>query len=384
MKVPFNRPHLTGEELDCLALALERRHLSGNGPFGRACQAWIEERFGCLKALLTHSATGALEMAALLAEVGPGDEVIMPSFTFVSTANAFALRGAVPVFVDVREDSLNIDEALIEAAITEKTRAIVVVHYAGVACEMGRIAALSERHRLLLIEDAAQAFLSTYHGRPLGTIGHLGVFSFHETKNVVSGEGGALLVNDERFVERAEVLWEKGTDRSRYFRGQVDKYTWVDLGSSYLPSELVAAFLNPQLRRSREITERRRMVWDHYHRAFERLERDGLVRRPVVPEGCGPNAHLYYLIVEDEPTRAELIRALAAGGIGAVFHYVPLHSSPAGRRYGRAAGDLPITDRAGERLFRLPLFVGAEEGAAEVVVREVLDYYRRRARRHVA
>ncbi len=384
MKVPFNRPHLTGEELDCLALALERRVLSGNGPFGRACQTWLEERFGCAKALLTHSATGALEMAALLADVGPGDEVVMPSYTFVSTANAFALRGAVPVFVDVREDTLNIDETLIEAAITERTKAIVVVHYAGVPCEMGPISTIAERHGLMLIEDAAQAFLSTYLGRSLGTIGHLGVFSFHETKNVVSGEGGALLVNDERFSDRAEVLWEKGTDRSKYFRGQVDKYTWVDLGSSYLPSELVAAFLYPQLRRSEEITARRRLVWDLYHEAFAGLEREGRVRRPIVADGCDFNAHLYYLILEDEKDRADLIQALGAQGISSVFHYVPLHSSPAGRRYGRASGELPITDRVSERLLRLPMFVGADDEAVDVVVREVLAFHRRRSRRHVA
>lgn len=384
MKVPFNRPHLTGEELACLAQALERRHLSGNGPFGRACQTWLEEEFGCPKALLTHSATGALEMAALLAEVGPGDEVIMPSFTFVSTANAFALRGAVPVFVDVRADTLNIDESLIAGAITERTKAIVVVHYAGVACAMDAISALAKRHGLLLIEDAAQAFLSSHRGRFLGTIGHLGVFSFHETKNVVSGEGGALLVNDERFAERAEVLWEKGTNRSRHFRGQVDKYTWVDLGSSYLPSELVAAFLYPQLRRARAITGRRRQVWDTYQTAFAGLERDGWLRRPIVPDEGEHNAHLYYVIVEDGPTRVDLIDALRTEGIGAVFHYVPLHSSPAGRRFGRAHGELPHTDLAGERLLRLPMFVGAEEGAARVVVRAVVDFYRRRARRHVA
>jgi dTDP-4-amino-4,6-dideoxygalactose transaminase len=383
MKIPFNRPYLTGGELRAIRRALAGRHLSGNGPFTRACQGWLEDRLGCKKALLTHSGTAALEMAAILADLRPGDEVIMPSFTFVSTANAFVLRGAVPVFVDVRPDTFNLDETRIETAITSRTRAIVAVHYGGVGCEMDPIMELAGRHELLVIEDAAQGFGATYRGRALGSIGHLAALSFHETKNVVSGEGGALLINDDRFVERAEVIWEKGTNRSRYFRGEVDKYTWIDIGSSFLPGELIAAFLWPQLRHSRAITRGRQAVWDLYHEGLARAEAEGWARRPIIPESCGHNSHLYYLLVRDLQTRSELIASLKRGGISAVFHYVPLHNSPAGLKYGRAVGDMAATLEAGDRIVRLPLWVGGEKAAARVVA-EVEAFYRRRARRQVA
>lgn len=358
--IPFNRPWLTGHELGNIAEAHARGHLSGDGSFTARCARLLEERTGTARALLTHSCTAALEMSALLAGVGPGDEVIMPSFTFVSTANAFVLRGAVPVFVDLRPDTLVLDERLIEAAITPRTRAIVPVHYAGVGCAMDTILAIAERHGLLVIEDAAQGVMATWRGRALGSIGHLGTLSFHETKNVVSGEGGALLVNDSRFVERAEIIREKGTDRARMFRGLVDKYTWVDMGSSFLPGELVAAFLAAQLEEAEAITARRQAIWDRYHAAFVDLEAEGIVRRPIIPPETGHNAHLYYLLVRDLATRTDLIARLKAAGIQATFHYVPLHSSPMGRQVGRTSGDLPVTDAVADRLVRLPLWLGLE------------------------
>jgi dTDP-4-amino-4,6-dideoxygalactose transaminase len=368
MKVPFNRPAGTGRELAYIQEAVDGLRLSGNGAFTRRCQAWLEERVGCRKALLTHSCTAALEMTAILADLQPGDEVILPSYTFVSTANAFVLRGAVPVFVDVRPDTLNLDEAKIEAAVTERTRAIVPVHYAGVSCEMDAILSIAERHGLLVIEDAAQALMSTYRGRPVGSQGHLAALSFHETKNLQCGEGGALLINDERFVERAEIVWEKGTDRSRFFRGQVDKYSWVDVGSSYLPSEINAAFLWAQLEDAEAITRSRLAVWERYHEAFAGLEESGRARRPVIPPDCAHNGHLYYLLVKDLGTRTAALEGLKARGVQALFHYVPLHSSPAGLRFGRAAGPLPCTENAADRLIRLPLWAGmGEEDVARVV-----------------
>jgi len=367
MSIPFNKPFMTGRELAYIAEAHARGHLSGDGNFTARCSAWLEKRTGSRKALLTHSCTGALEMAVLLAGVGDGDEVIMPSFTFVSSANAFVLRGAVPVFVDIREDTLNIDEKRIEAAITPRTRAIVPVHYAGVGCEMDTIMAIAERHGLVVIEDAAQGLMSTYKGRPLGAIGQLGALSFHETKNVISGEGGALLVTGERMVERAEIIREKGTDRSRFFRGQVDKYTWCDIGSSFLPGELTAAFLAAQLEEARTITQRRLAVWDRYHAAFEELEGQGRVRRPVIPADCQHNAHMYYLLLPSLAKRAAFIAAMKEQGISTVFHYVPLHSSPAGLRFGRASGDLSLTDDLSSRLVRLPLWVGLEESQDRVI-----------------
>jgi dTDP-4-amino-4,6-dideoxygalactose transaminase len=369
--VPFNRPFVTGKEFDYIKEAIARGHLSGDGTFTRRCHKWLEEAVGCAKALLTHSCTAALEMAALLAEIRPGDEIIMPSFTFVSTANAFVLRGGVPVFVDIRPDTLNIDETQIEGAITPRTRAIVPVHYAGVGCAMDTIEAIAARHRLLVIEDAAHALLASYRGRPLGGFGHLAAASFHETKNVISGEGGALLVNDASLVARAEVIREKGTNRSQFFRGQVDKYSWVDVGSSYLPSEVTAAFLWAQLEEATAISERRCAVWARYHDAFASLERAGRVRRPLVPAECRHNGHLYYLLLPDLAARSRCLDRLRDAGINAVFHYVPLHSSPAGRRYGLTAGPLPETDAAADRLVRLPLWVGMTEAQIDRVVTAV-------------
>ena len=366
--IPFNRPFAVGKEFDYIQQAIANAHLSGNGPFTKKCHAWLEERVGCCKALLTHSCTAALEMAAILADIQPGDEVIMPSYTFVSTANAFVLRGGVPVFVDIRPDTLNLDEAKIEAAITPRTKAIVPVHYAGVGCEMDTIMTIAERHGLLVIEDAAQGVMSTYKGRPLGSLGHLAAISFHETKNVISGEGGALLINDPKYIERAEIIWEKGTNRSQFFRGLVDKYTWVDIGSSYLPSEIIAAFLGAQLEQAESLTQRRLAIWKLYHQAFAGLEDEGKVRRPVVPPECRHNAHMYYLLLPDLESRTALLEKLAVSGVNAVFHYVPLHSSSAGRKYGRAHGDLSHTQNASDGLVRLPLWVGmAKEDVNRVV-----------------
>jgi dTDP-4-amino-4,6-dideoxygalactose transaminase len=369
MTIQFNRPYMTGKELWNVAQAHANHQLAGDGTFTRRCHAWLEGRIGARKALLTHSCTGALEMAALLANIEPGDEVIMPSYTFVSTANAFVLRGAVPVFVDVREDTLNIDERLIRAAITPRTRAIVVVHYAGVACDMDPIMAIAAEHGLLVIEDAAQGIMSTYRGRPLGSIGHLAALSFHETKNIISGEGGALLINDPAFADRGEILWEKGTNRRQFFRGQVDKYTWVDVGSSFLPSELMAAFLWAQMEEAETITKRRLALWARYHEAFKDLERDRLARRPRIPQECEHNAHLYYLLMPSLEQRTAFIKNLAAKDINAVFHYVPLHSSPAGKRFGRTPRPLPITESVSERLVRLPLWLGLESRQDEVIER---------------
>ncbi|HZI30342.1 MAG TPA: dTDP-4-amino-4,6-dideoxygalactose transaminase [Gemmatimonadaceae bacterium] len=373
MNIPFNRPAVVGRELNNIVQALSDRHFSGDGSFTRRCHEWLERETGTAKALLTHSCTAALEMAAILADLKPGDEVILPSFTFVSTANAVALRGAVPVFVDIRPDTLNLDESKVEDAITDRTRAIIVVHYAGVACEMDAFEAITRRRELILIEDAAQGMRSTYKGRPLGSIGALGTFSFHETKNVISGEGGALLVNDSRLISRAEIIREKGTNRSSFFRGQVDKYTWVDIGSSYLPGEIIAAFLYAQLEDSTALTESRRRVWDRYHEAFAELERDGKVRRPVVPPDCGHNAHLYYLLLPDLTTRTRFIARLKERGIAALFHYVPLHDSPAGRQFGRAHGSLDVTSAVSDRLVRLPLWAGLDEQTSETVIDAVND-----------
>lgn len=358
--IPFNKPFMTGRELHYISQAHANGHLAGDGAFSKQCQNWLEEQTGCRKALLTHSCTAALEMAALLGDLKPGDEVIMPSFTFVSTANAFVLRGAVPVFVDIRPDTLNLNESLIEAAITSKTVAIVVVHYAGVSCEMDEICTIAERHQLLLIEDDAQGVGSSYKGRPLGSLGDLGAVSFHETKNVISGEGGALLINAARFIDRAEIIREKGTNRSQFFRGQVDKYTWVDMGSSFLPSELNAAFLLAQLEEANDITQRRLQIWNHYHEEFKLLEDAGAVRRPIVPTHCTHNAHMYYLLANNLEHRTRLINTLKKHDIQAVFHYVPLHSSPMGRKVGRASGSLSETDNVSQRLVRLPLWLGLE------------------------
>ena len=367
MQVPFNKPYMTGKELWYISQAHASGHLAGDGKFTKKCSAWLERRMGSQKALLTHSCTAALEMAAILADIQPGDEVIMPSYTFVSTANAFVLRGGVPVFVDIRPDTLNIDETRIEAAITPRTKAIIPVHYAGVGCEMDTIMDIARRHDLLVIEDAAQGIMSTYKGRPLGSIGHMAALSFHETKNIISGEGGALLINDPRFVERAEIIREKGTNRSQFFRGQVDKYTWTDFGSSYLPSELVSAFLSAQMDEADAITRRRLDIWDAYHRAFEPIETQGRVRRPVVTDSCTHNAHMYYLLLPDLARRTRFISQLKESGIGAVFHYVPLHSSPFGRTAARSHGNMAVTDALSDRLVRLPLWVGLEDQQTAVI-----------------
>ena len=358
--IPFNKPYLTGKEIHYIAEAHARGQLSGDGYFTNKCNAWLEEMSGCHKALLTHSCTAALEMAAILADIQPGDEVIMPSYTFVSTANAFVLRGGVPVFVDIREDTLNIDEQLIEAAITSRTKAIVPVHYAGVACEMDTIMAIARKHNLLVIEDAAQGMMSTYKGRPLGSIGDLGCFSFHETKNIISGEGGALLINNSAYADRAEIIREKGTNRSQFFRGEVDKYTWVDIGSSYLPGELIAAFLWAQMEEAETITAKRLKIWEHYHQAFEALEVTHRLRRPIVPEGCGHNAHMYYLLLRDLDDRTIFISKMKDLKINCVFHYVPLHASIFSKQSGFSLGDLPVADILSARLVRLPFWIGLE------------------------
>ncbi|HEX2015688.1 MAG TPA: dTDP-4-amino-4,6-dideoxygalactose transaminase [Solirubrobacteraceae bacterium] len=372
-RIVFNRAHATGDEFENIREAISGGHLSGNGPFSERCTRWLAEQTGCAAALLTSSGTSALEMAVLLAGIGPGDEVLMPSFTFVSGANAVALRGAVPVFVDVSPDTLNLDPELLAAAITPRTRAVLPTHYAGVGAEMQTIGAVAAQHGLIVIEDAAQGILSTYRGRPLGTIGSLGALSFHETKNVTCGEGGALLVNDPELIERAEVAHEKGTDRSRFFRGQVDRYTWVDLGSSFLASDLSAAFLWSQLQRAHAITERRLAIWATYHQRFAALEEAGALRRPVVPGHCRHNAHMYYLLTPGAPQRAAALAGLARRGVMAVFHYVPLHSSPAGRRFGRCAGELPVTDDASARLLRLPLWVDMTDAEVQRVADAVVE-----------
>ena len=348
-------------EIVYAAEAQRNYHLSGDGPFTKRCHQWIEEHTGCAKALLTHSCTSALDMAALLLDIESGDEVILPSYTFVSTANAFVLRGAVPVFVDIREDTLNLDEKLIEDAITTRTRAIVPVHYAGVSCEMDSIIAIARRHDLRIVEDAAQGIMAGYKNRALGAIGDLGSFSFHETKNISSGEGGSLLVRDAEFVQRAEIIREKGTDRGRFFRGEVDKYTWQDIGSSFLPNEITAAFLWAQLEQAQSITAERITIWRRYHQMLEPLERQGLLRRPVVPADCQHNGHMYYVLLAPQIDRQLVLDGLKQSGIGAVFHYVPLHSSPAGMRFGRAHGDLPLTTSLSQRLVRLPMWFGLSE-----------------------
>ena len=366
--IPFNKPYMTGRELWYIAQAHTNGHLSGNGMFTKKCHAWLEARTGTLKALLTHSCTAALEMAAILTDIQPGDEVIMPSYTFVSTANAFVLRGGVPVFVDIRPDTLNIDETLIEAAITPRTKAIVPVHYAGVACEMDTIMDIARRHDLLVIEDAAQGVMSTYKGKPLGSIGHMGAYSFHETKNITSGEGGALLINDERFAERADIIREKGTNRGQFFRGQVDKYTWVDIGSSYLLGEVTAAFLWAQMEDAQSITKKRMDIWQQYHEDLVPLESSGKLRRPLIPEDCQHNAHMYYILLESLEKRTEVIAQMEEHGVNTVFHYVPLHSSPAGLKYGRVNGEMAHTDDLADRLLRLPLWVDLTEERQDKVV----------------
>jgi len=371
-KIPFNRPHLTGREFTYISDAVSGGQLAGNGQFTQRCQAWLERELGCPRALLTHSCTAALEMAALLLDLEPGDEVIMPSFTFVSTANAFVLRGARPVFVDIRPDTLDMDESLIEAAITDRTRAIVPVHYGGVACDMDAIMDIASRHHLVVVEDAAQGFLARYRGRPLGSIGHMAALSFHETKNVISGEGGALLINDDRFRSRAEIMWEKGTNRTQFLRGEVNKYTWVDIGSSFLPGELIAAFLWAQLESAHEMTSERLRLWDRYAAGCAALQPLG-VRCPGVPAYAAHNAHLFYLLLPDGVARAPFLADLNDRGVNAIFHYVPLHDSPGGRRYGRVASRMEVTTNLSSRLIRLPIWVGLQPSDVDRVVGSVTE-----------
>ncbi len=376
--IGFNKPYMTGKELFYIAEAHFGRKLSGDGPFTRKCHAWLEQNCTCSKALLTHSCTAALEMCALLLHLQPGDEVIMPSYTFVSTANAFALRGAVPVFVDIRPDTLNIDEKLIEAAITPKTKAIVVVHYAGVACEMDSIMDIAARHNLKVIEDAAQGIMASYKGRPLGSIGHFGALSFHETKNIIAGEGGALLINEQDFSLQAEIIREKGTDRSRFFRGEVDKYTWQDIGSSFLPGELIAAFLWAQLEEAQTIQNMRLASWDIYHEALIPLEEKGYLRRQHIPDYCTHNAHMYYILLAEHIDRQKILEHFKQNNIMAVFHYVPLHSAPAGEKLGRHVGSMEYTDTLSARLIRLPFYTRMRDTDQERVVhtlREALELY---------
>jgi dTDP-4-amino-4,6-dideoxygalactose transaminase len=356
------------------------RNLSGDGFYTKKSSAWLEEKTKTKKALLTHSCTAALEMAALLAEIQPGDEVIMPSYTFVSTANAFVLRGGIPVFVDIRPDTLNINENLIEAAITNKTKAIVPVHYAGVACEMDTIMRIAKKHDLLVIEDAAQGVMSSYKGQALGAIGDIGAYSFHETKNIISGEGGAILINEEAFSLRAEIIREKGTNRSQFYRGQVDKYTWQDIGSSYLPGEDIAAFLLAQLECAEEITQKRLAIWNKYHQAFEHLEQEGVIRRPFVPEGCTHNGHMYYVILNSLAERTALIRKFKSHNIHPVFHYIPLHSAPAGIKFGRVSGCMDNTNAVSDTLLRLPLWVGLDDNQDRVI--DVLNSYKFEAQKN--
>ena len=373
--IPFNVPPCTGHELKYIAEAIDAHKICGDGVFTKKCNKWREERFGAHKVLLTTSGTTALDMASLLCELQPGDEVILPSFTFSSTANAFAIYGAKLVFVDIRPDTMNIDETKIEAAITDRTRVICAMHYAGVACEMDAIMDIARRHGLMVIEDAAQAVMSSYKGRPLGTIGDVGCYSFHATKNYSMGEGGAVVVNNPAFVERAEILREKGTDRARFFRGQVDKYTWVDIGDSFLPSELNAAYLWAQLEMADEINENRLNSWNAYRAAFRDLADAGRIELPTVPEGCVHNAHKFYLKCRDLSERTELIRFLKERDILAVFHYVPLHSAPAGLKYGRFCGEDVYTTRESDRLVRLPLYFGLTSEDQARVIAAVRDFY---------
>ncbi|MDP8214052.1 MAG: dTDP-4-amino-4,6-dideoxygalactose transaminase [Candidatus Euphemobacter frigidus] len=377
IKIPFNKPALTGNELRYIKDAVDSGKISGDGGFTKKCQEFLEKKFNAGKVLLTTSGTGALEMSALLIDIQPGDEVIMPSYTFVSTANAFILRGAKPVFIDIREDTLNLDEKLIEEKITDRTRAIIPVHYAGVSCELDTIMDIARKRNFWIVEDAAQGITSRYKDKYLGTVGDLGAFSFHETKNVICGEGGALLVNNEDLRERAEIIWEKGTNRKKFFRGEVDKYTWIDIGSSYLMSDVLAAYLYAQLENLEKIQNKRKEIYNYYIQNLQELEREGKIRLPVVPEDCETNYHLFYILLPDREKRDSLLRRLRAAGIHAVFHYVPLHVSPMGERFGYRPGDLPLTESLSERLIRLPLFYDLSLDEAEFIIAMVKKHINR-------
>ena len=375
MRIPFNKPPFVGLELDYVKQAVESGRICGDGTYNLLCHGWLEKHTGTAKALLTTSCTHALEMSARLCDIGPDDEVIMPSFTFVSTADAFVSQGAKCVFVDIRPDTMNLDENLIEAAITEKTKAIVPVHYAGVACEMDKINEIAKRHNLFVVEDAAQGMMATYKGKALGTLGDFGCYSYHETKNYSMGEGGALLINDKKFCDRAEIIREKGTNRCQFHRGEVDKYTWVELGSSYLPSELNAAYLYAELECADEIYDNRMASWNMYRELFAPLAAKGLFELPYIPEHCVHNAHMFYLKVEDLQTRTALLKHLVYNGILAVFHYVPLHTSPAGQRYGRFSGEDRFTTRESNRLLRLPMFYGLKPEDIEFTCKKVAEFF---------
>lgn len=372
-QIPFCKAYITDQDKSYVNHALSLQSLSGDGPYTKKCHKFLEEMTGSQKSLITQSCTSALEMSALLLDINPGDEVILPSYTFVSTANAFVLRGATPVFVDIRPDTLNINEALIIDAITEKTKAIVPVHYAGVACEMDIILKIAKNHNLTVVEDAAQGVFAFYKGKHLGSIGDMGCYSFHSTKNIISGEGGALLLQNEKYSEHAEIIREKGTDRSRFFKGQVDKYTWQSIGSSYLPSELTAALLLSQLEQAREITKGRLDIWNKYHEGFKYLENQEKVRCPIIPENCIHNAHMYYLLLDKKFDRQGILDKLKNKGIGAVYHYIPLHSSPAGLKYGRVSGEMKYTDDLSERIIRLPLWNGMKDEEINYIVKSVKD-----------
>lgn len=375
-EITFNKPCYTGNEDKYVVDAMRSLHISGNGPYTKKCEEWFENRLKCKRALLTPSCTHALEMAAMLIGIKPGDEVIVPSYTFVSTANAFVLRGAKAVFVDIRPDTMNIDENIIEDAITEKTKAICVVHYAGVGCEMDKIMKIANKYNLYVIEDAAQGMMATYKGKPLGTIGHLGAYSFHETKNYTSaGEGGLLIINDESFVERAEIIREKGTNRSQFFRGIVDKYTWVDIGSSYLMNDVSAAYLWGQLEIAEEINEFRLRMWNRYYNGLLALQENGTIDLPNIPEHCDHNAHMFYIKAKNLEERTKLLAFLKENGIFAVFHYVPLHSSPAGQKYGRFHGTDKFTTKESERLIRLPLFYGIKDEEIDYTTSKIYEFY---------
>ena len=371
--IPFNKPHMSGKELYYIADAHFHNILAGDGPYTKRCHQWLESHTGSAKVLLTHSCTAALEMSSLLLNIQPGDEVIMPSYTFVSTANAFVLRGGIPVFVDIRPDTLNIDENLIADAITERTKAIVPVHYAGVSCEMDAILPIAKQHNIKIVEDAAQGVMSTYKGRALGSIGDLGAYSFHETKNVISGEGGCILINDPSLSLQAEIIREKGTNRTQFFRGHVDKYTWQDVGSSFLPGELISAFLWAQLEVAEEITKQRIDIWNEYHQLLEPLENRGLLRRPIIPDHCQHNAHMYYILLPEHLPRDEILQKMKSRGIGAIFHYIPLHSSPAGKKFGRISGEMVNTDACAERVIRLPLWIGLDINQQQEIVATLAD-----------
>lgn len=375
--VPFNKPHVTGNEFAYIRNAHALGRLAGDGYYTKKTQEWLENTFDCKRSLLTHSATAALEMMAILANIEPGDEVIMPDYTFVSTANAFVLRGGVPVFVDIRPDTLNINEALIESAITAKTKAIMVVHYAGVGCEMDQIRLIAKRHKLILLEDAAQAILAKYKQQYLGTIGEMSALSFHETKNIISGEGGALLVNDPKYSERAVTVRDAGTNRSKFFLGQVHEYSWVDIGSSYVPGEITASFLMAQLEHAAEITKKRISLWKLYHKELSDLERRGFVRRPTIPSTVTFNAHLYYILTRSRAERIGLMAFLNKRRIEVVTHYVPLHSSYGGRKFSRHIGELPVSNRTANTLLRLPLFYDLTLKQQGMVLQAIHDYYKR-------